>query len=317
MGNGYKVIRPLGEGGFGAVYLVEKDNKTYALKKLTKKLKKEEIEEIKKMIETLSKINNEHLIKYYQTFAKNDTFNILMEYAGERNLKQFINDYKNRDELINESIIKSIILQICEGLKDLHDNKIIHRDLTPDNIFIDKNNKIKIGDFGVSKIMTTFNNYAKTQIGKLNYLAPEILKGKDYNNKVDIYSLGCIIYELFTLNEYYADKVIDEKECKINLDIYNSKYQELIDLLLKKDYHERPNIGEVIEFLLEFNCIIAEINIKEEDINREIRIINSYEEHIRIINWKMKKEGIDEYENEKEIIDNCIIKINNNNIDFN
>ena len=184
MGNGYKVIRPLGEGGFGAVYLVEKDNKTYALKKLTKKLKKEEIEEIKKMIETLSKINNEHLIKYYQTFAKNDTFNILMEYAGERNLKQFINDYKNRDELINESIIRSIILQICKGLKDLHDNKIIHRDLTPDNIFIDKKNKIKIGDFGVSKIMTTFNNYAKTQIGKLNYLAPEILKGKDYNNKV-------------------------------------------------------------------------------------------------------------------------------------
>ena len=58
MGNGYKVIRPLGEGGFGAVYLVEKDNKTYALKKLTKKLKKEEIEEIKKMIETLSKIND-------------------------------------------------------------------------------------------------------------------------------------------------------------------------------------------------------------------------------------------------------------------
>ena len=82
----------------------------------------------------------------------------------------FINDYKNRDEPINESIIKSIILQICKGLKDIHDNKIIHRDLTPDNIFIDKNNKIKIGDFGVSKIMTTFNNYAKTQIGKLNYL---------------------------------------------------------------------------------------------------------------------------------------------------
>ena len=163
----------------------------------------------------------------------------------------FINDYKNRDEPINESIIKSIILQICEGLKDIHDNKIIHRDLTPDNIFIDKNNKIKIGDFGVSKIMTTFNNYAKTQIGKLNYLAPEILKGKDYNNKLDIYSLGCIIYELFTLNEYYADKVIDEKECKINLEIYNSKYQELIDLLLKKE--EIEEIKKMIETLSKIN----------------------------------------------------------------
>ena len=88
-------------------------------------------------------------------------------------------------------------------------------------------------------------------------------------------------------------------------------------MLLKKDYHERPNIGEVIEFLLEFNnCIIAEINIKEEDINRDIRIINSYEEYKRINDWEIKKEEIDKYGNENEIKDNCIIKINNN-IDFN
>ena len=107
-------------------------------------------------------------------------------------------------------------MQICEGLNIIHDNKIIHRDLTPDNIFIDDNNKIKIGDFGISKIITTFNKYAKTQIGKSHYLAPEIDKGIEYNNKVDIYSLGCIIYELFTTNEYYIDK-LDEKDCKINI----------------------------------------------------------------------------------------------------
>ena len=227
-----------------------------------------------------------------------------MEYGCDNDLKKYINNYKDKNELIKENIIKDIISQICKGLKDIHNNKIIHRDLTPDNIFIDKNNKIKIGDFGISKISTILNKYTKTKVGKDNYAAPEILKGTEYNNKVDIYSLGCIIYELFTLNEYYMDKVIEEKDCKINIDIYNPKYQELIDLLLKKDYHDRPNINEVIDFIGD-NYISAEINIEEKDINKDIRIINSYEEHWRSNNFILTKEDIDKSGNEKEIKDNC------------
>ena len=257
----YKIIKQLGEGGFGKVYLVKKDNQKYALKKTINALKKDELEQIKKIIDILSKINNEYLIKYYKTFMENDTLNILMEYGGEKNLKQFIEEYKNKGELIDEKIIEDIITQICKGLKEIHDNKIIHRDLTPDNIFIDGNKKIKIGDFGVSKILTTYNNYAKTKIGKFSYLAPEILKGKEYNNKVDIYSLGCIIYELFSLNEYFTDK-FDEKECKINIDIYNPKYQELIDLLLKKNYHERPKIEEVLNYI---NSIKNNSNLEKDE----------------------------------------------------
>jgi len=272
MGNGYKIKETLGEGGYGIVYLAEKDNKQYALKQIKMKLKKEDIEQCKNIIDLLSSINNEYLIKYHETFMENDLLNIVMEYGGDMDLKKIIKSYKNKSELIDEDIIIDIILQICEGLKEIHKNKIIHRDLTPDNIFIDKNYKIKIGDFGVSKITTTLNKYTKSQIGKTYYIAPEILKGIDYNNKVDIYSLGCIIYELFTLNEYYIDK-LDDKDCKINTEIYNSKYQELIELLLKKDYHERPNIEEIIEYIENINCIIAEINIEEEDINKDIRII--------------------------------------------
>ena len=318
MGNKYNIKRKLGEGGFGIVYLVEKDNKDFALKQCKIKLTKEEIEQYKTKINTLSKINNEYLIKYYETFMENDILNILMEYAGEKNLKQFIEDYKNKGELIDEKIIKNIIIQICRGLKEIHDKKIIHRDLTPDNIFIDDKKKIKIGDFGISTITTTYNRYANTRIGKSHYLAPEIERGLEYNNKVDIYSLGCVIYELFTLNEYYIDKVIEEKDCKINIDIYNSKYQKLIDLLLRKDYHERPNIEEVINKIdLIYNYIIAELNIEEKDINKDIRIINSYEEYIRSNNLKIKKDEFDKYKNEKEIKDNCQIEINNNVIDFN
>jgi len=318
MKNGYKIKEKLRKGVFGIEYLAEKDDELYTLKKIKMKLKQAETEQCKNIINILSKINNEYLIKYYEAFMENDNFNIVMEYGGDMNLKAFIKYYKHNIELIDEDIIINIILQICEGLKEIHNNKIIYSNLTPDNIFIDKNNKIKIGDFGISKISTILNKYTKTKVGKDNYAAPEILKGTEYNNKVDIYSLGCIIYELFTLNEYYIDKKLDNDDCKINTKKYNPKFQELIDLLLKKDYHERPNIEEVIDYINKnINYIIAEINIKEKDINKDIRIINTFEEYIRSKKLNMKKDKIDEFGNEKEIKDNCKIKINNSYINFN
>ena len=261
----YKVNRKLGEGGFGEVYLIEKDNKEYALKKIEQKLNEKDIEQITKIIYILSKINNKYIIKYYNIFKEKNSFNIIMEYAGDKNLKQFINDYKDNVQLIPEDIIVDIIYQLVKGLKDIHKNNLIHRDLTPDNIFIDGNNKIKIGDFGITKILTETNKYTKSQIGKIHYIAPEIELGEKYNNKVDIYSLGCIIYELFTLDEYYIDKKIHEKECKIDIEIYDSKWQKLIDLLVKKNHHERPDIEKV------YNLISKDEKIKSFILNDEIK----------------------------------------------
>ena len=186
MENNYEILKKLGEGGFGNVFLIKKNNKFYALKQCKIRLELEEIEKIQKLMNILSQINNSHIIKYYNTFMKNDVFNILMEYAGDVDLKQFIQNYKNKNEFIDEKTIKDIILQICKGLKEIHNHRIIHRDLTPDNIFIDNNNKIKIGDFGISIILTTKKNYAKSKVGKFQYYAPEIVKGLKYNNKVDI-----------------------------------------------------------------------------------------------------------------------------------
>ena len=159
MKNGYKIKEKLRKGVFGIEYLAEKDDELYTLKKIKMKLKQAETEQCKNIINILSKINNEYLIKYYYSFMENNFFNILMEYAGDNDLKKFIQNYKDKDEFIDEKIIRDIVIQICKELKEIHDNKIIHRDLTPDNIFIDKNNKIKIGDFGISKITTTSNNY--------------------------------------------------------------------------------------------------------------------------------------------------------------
>ena len=211
----YQIIKILGKGAFGVVYQLEKNNKFYSYKKISLiNLSKEEINKYIEEAKILSSFNSEYIVKYYFSFFDKEYFNILMEYGGNNNLKQFILNQKKKNQKIEEKIIEEILIQICSGLKEIHKTNIIHRDLTPENIFINKNNKIKIGDFGVSKQLNTNNKYAETDTGKEHYKAPEIIKNEKYDKRADIYSLGCIIYELFTLNEYYIDKYFDDKDGK-------------------------------------------------------------------------------------------------------
>ena len=85
--------------------------------------------------------------------------------------------------------------------------KIVHRDIKPENIFINDNMEIKIGDFGISKQLNLYSTQiTNKREGSLYYTAPEILEKGIYNTKSDILSLGCIIYELLTLNIYFVDK---------------------------------------------------------------------------------------------------------------
>ena len=305
---GYKIIKRIGRGGCGAVYLVQKENKYYALKKITD-LTEEEIENYQKILNVLFNIKSEYIIRYYESIIENDCLYIIMEYGGVIDLKKYI--LKQENSLINEKIIKDIIIQICKGLQEIHKNKFIHRDLTPDNIFMDNNNNIKIGDFGVSKILTTTQNYTKSKAGKFKYLAPEIIKDEKYNNKVDIYSLGCVIYELFTLNEYYNAKNEDKL---INTNIYNSKWQNLMDLTLKDNFNERPDIDYIYNYIKneidindDKNEIICVYNIKDKE---EIRILHDFKNHFYQKNYKesykeaknnINEENIEIYVSDKKI----------------
>ena len=235
---------PIGSGGFGKVYKFKYNEKIYALKEIPL-MNENDIIELEKEAKILSNFNNEYIVKYYDSFKKDNKFNIIMEYAGNTNLKNFIEKHRKKNQLIDEEILNNIIKQICIGVQEIHKLNIIHRDIKPENIFIDENNlKIKIGDFGIS----TINQYTYSGTGTWKYMAPERQTNKKYHNKVDIYALGCILYELFTLNNYYDDKV-DEALKKVDSDIYDQKWQKLIDSMLAIDYHDRPDIFEVLDKL--------------------------------------------------------------------
>ena len=255
----YKIIDELGKGAFGIVYKIKNGEDILALKEIILRGKtEEEINKIKNEAKILSGIENDHIVKYHDSYQDKEAFYIFMEYC-DGNLETLIKEYKNKKKTIDINIIYDIILNICLGIREIHQKDIIHRDLKPENIFITKEKKIKIGDFGVSKQLSTNNQYASTGIGTLIYMAPELLSNKKHNNKVDIWSLGCIIYELLTLKKCFdsedsgvlgvINNITTANYERIDRNKYNSKWQDLIDLLFKIDYKERPNIDEVINYL--------------------------------------------------------------------
>ena len=245
----YEKIRFLGEGGYGSVEKIKdkKDNQIYALKKIKKS--KIKIEAFKNEVNILSKFNSDKIVKFYSSFSDKDYFYIKMEYCNCSNLSDFISNKKQEsNNLIDEDILCKIIYNICLSIQEIHSKEIIHRDLNPNNIFIYKDYSIKIGDFGISKHCYS----TKTYVGTQYYKAPEILNGNVYNNKVDIWALGCILYELFTLEkcfycEYeigFINNILNNYHGKIN-EKYNNQWQSLIDSLLDKNSKNRPNIDEI------------------------------------------------------------------------
>ena len=267
----YIKIKELGKGGSGRVHQVlsKLDNKFYAIKEIPIKEETEEnIKSFQNEAYVLSKFNCRNIVKYYDSFIDSDNIYILMEFCEGENLRNFIDKNIDNNTLIQENILNNIIKQMCIGIKEIHNKKIVHRDIKPENIFISNNMEIKIGDFGISKQLNLYKTHLTTKncAGTYYYIAPEILNNGIFNEKSDIWSLGCIIYELFTLNIYFKD-LYSKKIRKINSDIYNNKWQILIDSLLQPDYTKRFDIIQISKYLEEE----LKININ----NTEIKYTNN------------------------------------------
>ena len=226
-------------------------------------------EKLKKMAKDegiiLSELEHPNIINWYEFNLEKDKETIIMEYGEGGDLSQKISEQKKKNEPFTEKQIIDWFIQICEGVKYIHDKKIIHRDLKPNNIFLTKDNKIKIGDFGLAKTLA-FQNQAKTNVGAPAYLSPEILNDEPYDYKSDIWNLGIILYELTQLKHpFINDDIGVEKRVsfmkkgkfiEFNNTNYSDKLLNLIPNLLKVDLNERYNINQIIE-------VISSLKIEE------------------------------------------------------
>lgn len=122
-----------------------------------------------------------------------------MEYCEYGDLGFNVKMLKKRGQHYSEPIILNWFIQILMALEYIHKRKILHRDIKLSNIFLTKCGSVKIGDFGISKQLSTEVDKAHTLVGTPYYLSPEVCKNDPYTYKSDIWSLGCVLYELCTL----------------------------------------------------------------------------------------------------------------------
>ena len=123
-----------------------------------------------------------------------------MEHIDGFNLSDLIKLQAEKGALFKENQIWTVVISLCGVLKYLHQEKsVIHRDLSPSNILIDRTFRVKLADFGLAKKITQSSSNLKAFVGTLNYTSPEVVENKPYTEKADIWSLGCLVYEMITL----------------------------------------------------------------------------------------------------------------------
>ena len=287
--NDYEFIKSLGKGSFGSVMLVKnkKKNVIYAMKRINlSNSDKKEIEASLNEIRLLYSLNHPNIIGYKESFFDEPsyTLNIVLEYADDGDLLKKINYNKKKHLLFSENTIWEWAIQLINGVKYLHSSKVIHRDLKTANIFLMKNGTMKIGDLNVSKYLK--NDYARTVAGTPYYIAPEVWEDFPYDYKCDVWSLGCIIYELCTLNPPFRGTNYKELSNNIKSGFYipisktySNDLKKVINLMLQTNPKKRISANDL------FNLPIVQSKIK----NKNIIIQKMSQKDILIKTIKMPK----------------------------
>ena len=252
----YIIEKELGKGTYGIVYKArsKNDKNIYVIKQISLTgLTKDQKNEVKQESEILKKIKSKYVVKYYDSFEEEDKLNIVMEYCECGDLSEFIDSQEKTKVLLKEDEIWKFFIKITLGLADIHKLKILHRDLKSLNIFLKQGKDVRVGDLGVAKVLNqTF--FAKTFIGTPYYLSPEICEDKPYNDKSDVWALGCILYELCTYHHPFTAKsqgglilkILNENPKPIN-DYYSKELKHLIKVIFNKDYQKRPSCLDILK----------------------------------------------------------------------
>ncbi|XP_054847487.1 serine/threonine-protein kinase Nek11 isoform X2 [Eublepharis macularius] len=295
----YTIQQKLGRGSFGTVYLVSdkkaKEEQLKVLKEISVgDLKPNETVEANLEAQLLSRLDHPAIVKFYTSFVEGESFCIITEYCEGRDLDFKIQEYKEAGKVFPESQIIEWFIQLLLGVNYMHERRILHRDLKAKNIFL-KNNLLKIGDFGVSRLLMGSCDLATTFTGTPFYMSPEALQHQGYDTKSDIWSLGCILYEMCCLDHAFTGhnflsvvlKIVENNAPSLP-DSYPSKLNTILHSMLSKDPAMRPSAAEILRISY-IDTQIQNMKCKFADMIKEDQILNSQKESAHIINAMQKR----------------------------
>ncbi|XP_071466634.1 serine/threonine-protein kinase Nek1 isoform X6 [Marmota flaviventris] len=251
----YARVQKIGEGSFGKAILVEstEDGRQYVIKEINiSGMSSKEREESRREVAVLANMKHPNIVQYRESFEENGSLYIVMDYCEGGDLFKRINAQKGI--LFQEDQILDWFVQICLALKHVHDRKILHRDIKSQNIFLTKDGTVQLGDFGIARVLNSTVELARTCIGTPYYLSPEICENKPYNNKSDIWALGCVLYEMCTLKHAFEAgnmknlvlKIISGSFPPVSLH-YSYDLRSLLSQLFKRNPRDRPSVNSILE----------------------------------------------------------------------
>ncbi|KAM4807677.1 serine/threonine-protein kinase Nek1 [Rhinophrynus dorsalis] len=253
--NKYARVSKIGEGSFGKAILVKskEDGKQYVIKEIgISKMSSKEREESRREVAVLANMKHPNIVQYKESFEESGCLYIVMDYCEGGDLFKRINTQKG--VLFSEDQILDWFVQLCLALKHVHDRKILHRDIKSQNIFLTKSGTIQLGDFGIARVLNSTVELARTCIGTPYYLSPEICENRPYNNKSDIWALGCVLYEMCTLKHAFEAGNMKNLVLKIIRGSYppvSTHYsydlRSLLSMLFKRNPKDRPSVTSILE----------------------------------------------------------------------
>ncbi|RKP12123.1 kinase-like domain-containing protein, partial [Piptocephalis cylindrospora] len=266
----YKIVEEIGRGSYGVIYKVQRfaDNKMLVAKTVKyAHMSNRERQQVVEEVQVLRSLNHPNIVKYIDRQIDLDTkiLYIIMEYCAGGDLAKVIDRHKSAGRLISEKVVWKLTAQLLMALHACHGGEqpyftmgasssiILHRDLKPANVLLDEEGNVKLGDFGLSRSLQS-DDLAQTYVGTPYYMSPEVVSRSAYNEKSDMWALGCLVYQICTLDTPFKAETRDElayvirrgKVRSIPRDQYSEGLSRFIFTLLQVDPDVRPTAKDCL-----------------------------------------------------------------------
>lgn len=259
-GFGLECVSQIGSGHYGIVHLVRENStgrylvaKTVSLAGLNEK----EHENAHQEVCLLQALRHPHIVAYHNSFLVDGlhTLVILMEHCVGGDMREQILKKQQAQEFFIEHQVMTWFAQILLALQYMHGEKVLHRDLKTSNIFLVEaaaTTTVKLGDFGISRVLEGTSDAAMSTVGTPYYMSPEVCRNDPYNWKSDVWALGCVLFELCALKRPFESsslagliyRIVNDRQDPIPSH-YSSAMDDLISQLLAKSADSRPALGDV------------------------------------------------------------------------
>lgn len=253
----YQIVKAIRKGTGSSTYIARRkgDKTLVALKNINIGAKDNQKYAYNEVV-LLSSLRHPNIVKYCDNFSDeqdSDSFWIVTEMCERGDLAHMLEKLRKGKKYLSEKLVVKLFRQICNALKYCHEKGIIHRDVKSSNIFIGNDNVLKLGDFGIS-CRVRKDDLHQTQIGSPIIASPEIFRGNQYDFKTDVWSAGCVLYEMMMRKLPFEGSNIIELMNNVvsgSFEPVSSRYSEdlrnLVSVMLEKDPSKRPTISEILD----------------------------------------------------------------------